>query len=504
MATGRQDCRPAAQLEPIRGPRRGRPAHRGGRGARHADFPGTRGALCPAPCPGLRASWSPRSSAAASHAEELARHPGRATPAWTRPDGLDPRPCRGAARHPGLPRLCSARGSPVRSGTTGGTCWPRAGRAVPDRLARQGRTTLLSCCSPRGRPGSPRASSTGHAALSRAPPWRSSHLGLTAGQTPYSFRRRWPIRPDSCTACGSPSPWRPADRAEPPGSPPGAERPARTRRAPSSRPPPRSDLRCSRRWRTRCRARPACGSSWPPGAAVPRAWPNVPPGCWAPRSAVPSAPPRPVWRALLPAQDPAVKAWGTGRARPARRAAAHIDDGGHLLPPGAKGIELPESHRLRRLPAAARPDRRRASPTTAGIAPETLPPSTTTDSCGLPADPGHHQPGRGEDARPGDRTAAATGIRPSPTSPWRQCRTPASANGSAPLSGCTEQTLDFGGLQEFLERSGVSKHYWPERLELLWRSRATPLASEEFVLRERAAGSHPQTGAGDPLPGATT
>ncbi len=68
-----------------------------------------------------------------------------------------------------------------------------------------------------------------------------------------------------------------------------------------------------------------------------------------------------------------------------------------------------------------------------------------------------------------------------------------------------EQTLDFGGLQEFLERSGVSKHYWPERLELLAEIPRNAVGKvQKFVLRERAAELTPQTGAGVSPPGATT
>ena len=58
-----------------------------------------------------------------------------------------------------------------------------------------------------------------------------------------------------------------------------------------------------------------------------------------------------------------------------------------------------------------------------------------------------------------------------------------------------EQTLDFRGLQEFLEQSGVSKHYWPERLELLAEIPRNAVGKvQKFMLRERAAELTPQTG----------
>jgi cyclohexanecarboxylate-CoA ligase len=56
-------------------------------------------------------------------------------------------------------------------------------------------------------------------------------------------------------------------------------------------------------------------------------------------------------------------------------------------------------------------------------------------------------------------------------------------------------TLDFAGMQDFLDRHDVSKHYWPERLELVQEiPRNTVGKVQKFILRERAAGLTPQTG----------
>lgn len=61
-------------------------------------------------------------------------------------------------------------------------------------------------------------------------------------------------------------------------------------------------------------------------------------------------------------------------------------------------------------------------------------------------------------------------------------------------------------MQEFLEHHGVSKHYWPERLELLAEIPRNAVGKiQKFVLRERAAALTPQTGVGmaRPLPAPT-
>ncbi|WP_434619535.1 3-phosphoshikimate 1-carboxyvinyltransferase [Arthrobacter sp. A5] len=54
--------------------------------------------------------------------------------------------------------------------------------------------------------------------------------------------------------------------------------------------------------------------------------------------------------------------------------------------------------------------------------------------------------------------------------------------------------LSFSGLQRFLQHSGVSKHYWPERLEPIDEIPRNPVGKiQKFVLRERAAHLVPQT-----------
>ncbi|WP_205787196.1 3-phosphoshikimate 1-carboxyvinyltransferase [Specibacter cremeus] len=54
--------------------------------------------------------------------------------------------------------------------------------------------------------------------------------------------------------------------------------------------------------------------------------------------------------------------------------------------------------------------------------------------------------------------------------------------------------LDFAGLQAFLDGHEVSKHYWPERLELVDQIPRNAVGKvQKFVLRERAARLTPQT-----------
>ncbi len=56
-------------------------------------------------------------------------------------------------------------------------------------------------------------------------------------------------------------------------------------------------------------------------------------------------------------------------------------------------------------------------------------------------------------------------------------------------------TLDFAGMQAFLDAHGVSKHYWPERLELTDAIPRNIVGKvQKFVLRERAAHLAPHTG----------
>lgn len=62
-------------------------------------------------------------------------------------------------------------------------------------------------------------------------------------------------------------------------------------------------------------------------------------------------------------------------------------------------------------------------------------------------------------------------------------------------------SLDFAGMQAFLDGHGVSKHYWPERLELVDAIPRNIVGKvQKFVLRERAAKLSPHTGRGTPPP----
>ncbi|RAN73345.1 3-phosphoshikimate 1-carboxyvinyltransferase [Bacillus sp. SRB_336] len=58
-------------------------------------------------------------------------------------------------------------------------------------------------------------------------------------------------------------------------------------------------------------------------------------------------------------------------------------------------------------------------------------------------------------------------------------------------------SLTFAGMQEFLDGHGVSKHYWPERLEIVDAVPRNIVGKvQKFVLRERAAQLAPLTGHG--------
>jgi len=49
--------------------------------------------------------------------------------------------------------------------------------------------------------------------------------------------------------------------------------------------------------------------------------------------------------------------------------------------------------------------------------------------------------------------------------------------------------LDLAGVCRHLEREGFSKHFWPERLEILAEMPRTPTGKiQKFVLRELAKG----------------
>ncbi len=52
-----------------------------------------------------------------------------------------------------------------------------------------------------------------------------------------------------------------------------------------------------------------------------------------------------------------------------------------------------------------------------------------------------------------------------------------------------DSTLSFAGMQEYLEENEVSKHYWPERLEIIDAIPRNAVGKvQKFVLRERASG----------------
>ncbi|MFI5086629.1 MAG: AMP-binding protein, partial [Actinomycetales bacterium] len=206
--------------------------------------------------------------------------------------------------------------------------------------------------------------------------------------------------------------------------------------------------------------------------------------------------------ALSSPADPAAKAWGTdGRALAGVRLRI-IDDGGLLLPPGAEGnLELSSATVFDGYLGRPMPDEETFTADrwyrTGDLATidddgylritgrvkdiinrggEKLPVSDLEQLL-------HTHPAIADvaivampDARLGERACAFVRLAP-------------------------ERTLDFRSMQEFLDAAGVSKHYWPERLEPVAEIPRNAVGKvQKFILRELAADLAPQAGAGIPRP----
>lgn len=200
--------------------------------------------------------------------------------------------------------------------------------------------------------------------------------------------------------------------------------------------------------------------------------------------------------------DPPAKAWGTdGRALPGVRLRI-IDDDGRLLPPGADGnLEISSATVF---------DGYLDQP---GTDNETFTADgwyRTGDLATLDDDGYLRITGRVKDIinRGGEKLPvyeieqllhthpaideAAIVAMPDPRLGERACVFAKLAPGA---------DLDFAGMQAFLQAHGVSKHYWPERLELVDAIPRNIVGKvQKFVLRERAAQLTPHQWSGLPPP----
>ena len=257
---GRGGRLPAAELGRVRRADDRDAAHRRRVLPAHADLRAPRGVPRAAPLEGARV----RRARALPRARPPVRDPGAAGRRGGPRRRARARGRRRRARRPAVAhRHAVAR---PRDGDRAGGGRPRR-RSPP---ARRSPTRSPSCCSPRARPASPRASCT---ASTRSPArrrWRSSTCGSGA-TTSCSSPRRSPTRPGSSTGCGRRSCSVRRSSCRTCGSRCAPRGRCARGAAPSCRPRRRSSPTSSASWRRASRAPSALRIFVVTGAAVPRA-----------------------------------------------------------------------------------------------------------------------------------------------------------------------------------------------------------------------------------------